>query len=97
MTATRTAGGVPLHFPPTLDVDDDGLIKAPPESDLEGIADAVHVEGLLLFTHRLIGSAKRRGRKPRWYAVNVWRLQLARACLDRALSPSVLPIVFREH
>lgn len=87
MTTTRTADGHPLHFPPSLQpVDEQGRIAPPAPETLPALAQSVAPGELLLFAKRLVSSARKKRRHPRWEAVNASKLALARICLDRALA-----------
>ncbi len=90
MTTARTSGGGSLHFPPFGIIKDSvSVIEPPPAMDLRGMAGAILPSELLVFSRRLVQAAKRRERNPRWQKVNRARLELARLCLDRALSEGI--------
>lgn len=89
MTSTRSTAGTGLHFPPSLDTDDNGVIVAVPGEALPEIAAAVEPGDLLFFAQRLIKGTVRRRRQPRWSAVNKQRLELASLCIMRALADPV--------
>ncbi|MGE3916060.1 MAG: hypothetical protein AB7F78_10215 [Hyphomicrobiaceae bacterium] len=96
MTQTMSARGEPLFFPASYAVGDDGAIVPPKPDEVSRIVDEIAPGEILLFTKRLISTAKKRHRVDRYVHVNRARLVLAKACIDRYLdatsvtSPRVL-------
>lgn len=87
MTYVRVSGGGGLHFPPFNTISDSVSVIEPPAPEaLPGIAAAVHPSELLVFSRKLVQAANKRRHNMRWEKVNRSRLELARLCLDRALS-----------
>lgn len=86
MTTTRAAKGGVIHFPAAIILDSVSVIEPPPSETLPGIAEAVHPAELLIFSKRLVQAARKRNRNVRWQKVNRSRIELARLCLERALS-----------
>lgn len=84
MTQTMSAAGRPLFFPASYAVGDDGAIVPPAPDEISRIVDAIATDELLLFTKRLISTAKKRRRADRYVHVNRARLALARLCIERA-------------
>lgn len=89
MTSTRSMAGTGLHFPPSMATDDQGVIKAAPREVLTATAAAVEPVELLPFARRLLNGVRRRGRQPRWSAVNAQRIELAQLCIARALEEPI--------
>jgi hypothetical protein len=85
MTQTMTIAGKPLFFPSSLKTDAGGVIEPPAPDQLPGIAETVAPGGLLLFTMRLVRSAKNHRLSERWRGVNRSKLALAGLCLERAI------------
>lgn len=86
MTQTLDHSGRPLLFPPWLDADEAGVIRAVPDSHLPALVAQVAPQELFPFMRRLVNGASKRRREARWSAVNRQRLQLLRLCLERLLS-----------
>ena len=89
MTQTLDHARKPIFFPPSLPLDPAGTIEPPPFIDLPAIAAAVHPDELMLFTRRLVASAKKRSRTERYHRLNRRRLELARLCIDRILAENL--------
>ena len=85
MTQAMTLAGRSIFYPPSLAVDDRGLIRTLPHAELKPLAESIAPEGLMTFASRLIRNARKRRHKERWQAVNRQRLELAQLCLERAL------------
>lgn len=90
MTQTLNTAGEPLFFPHTLVMDDAGVIRPRPLSELAAITADVAPDQLLPFVRRLINGTNKRKRQAKWSAVNRQRLELARLCLERALNEGVI-------
>jgi hypothetical protein len=86
MTQTMSAAGKPLFFPASYATDPEGKIVPPAPDELTRIVDEIAPGEILLFTKRLISTAKKRQRSDRYVHVNRARLVLARACIERVLS-----------
>ena len=86
MTTTVSAAGRPIHFPGPLVLGPDGILAAPPRQRIEEIAASVDHDALLTFATRLVRGAKRRRFKASRVALNRCYLELARLCIDRALT-----------
>jgi hypothetical protein len=90
MTTTTSTTGRAIHFPGPLVIGPDGAVIPPPRERLIEIADAVEPNLLLVFSTRLLRGARRRRFKASRAALNRAYLDLARLCIDRALTrPSV--------
>lgn len=86
MSQTIDSAGRPLFFPASMDLDADGHVMPRPLEELASFAEAIAPHEILPFVRRLINTASRRKREPKWEAVNRQRLELAKICIDRALS-----------
>lgn len=83
MTQTMSVAGRPLFFPASYATGDDGAIVPPQPEELTRIVDEIAPHEILLFTKRLIATAKKRKRGIRYQHVNRARLALARLCIER--------------
>lgn len=86
MSSVRLIDGRVLHFPDYDALKVEGDIPVAEDGDLAACVPLIPSCELLLFTGRLVSSARKRRRQPRWAEVNAARLRLARLCIDRALS-----------
>lgn len=82
MSQTMDAMGRPLFFPASMDLDDEGAVIPRPMAELKPFAEAIAPHEILPFVRRLINTASRRKRQPKWAAVNRQRLELARLCIE---------------
>jgi hypothetical protein len=89
MSQTLDRSGRPIFFPPWLETDERGVIRAIPDNQLPALADRVAPDQLFPLIRRLINSTSHRRREARWADVNRQRLALARLCLDRAINESL--------
>lgn len=90
MSQTIDAAGCPLFFPSSMDLDAQGRVMPRPLSELQPFAEAIAPHELLPFVRRIINTASRRKREPKWAAVNRQRLELAKLCLDRAIAECII-------
>ena len=63
-----------------------GFVRSPAPAQLARIASDVAPGELLVFTKRLIWSAKKRRHNPRWQQVNRSRFMVAGLCIERMLA-----------
>lgn len=91
MTTTVLTNGRVLHLPgaPFI-VDSVSTIVALPDAELAAIVPLIRADELLLFTKRLVDGTRKRRFDERWRLVNRSRLELARLCIERALSEQLL-------
>lgn len=87
MSSVRLTNGTVLHLPgaPFI-LDSTSVILAPSDEELAALVPLIPEDDLLLFAGRLVRGARKRRRQPRWAVVNAARLNLARGCLDHALT-----------
>lgn len=90
MTQTIDRTGRPLFFPPSMDMDDAGMIIPRPFEELAMFAANVAPHELFPFIRRLINGTSRRRNHAKWAAVNEQRLLLARLCIERAMTDGTL-------
>lgn len=87
MTSTRLTNGDVLHLPGAPHIKDStGVIQPPSEAELAAFVPLIPMDDILLFTGRLVTGSRKRRRQPRWAAMNMARLKLARMCIDHALA-----------
>ena len=86
MTTTISTTGRAIHFPGPLVIGPDGVLEAPPRERLAEIAEAVDPNLLLVFSTRLLRGARRKRFKANRASLNRAYLDLARMCIDRALT-----------
>lgn len=91
MGHAKTQSGEVIHFPVSLATDANGFIIAPPDNELQALAETVRRGDLYIFARGLLNGARRRQGEPRWAAVNRARLKLAKHCIDRLLSAAGAP------
>ena len=89
MSQTLDRTGRPIFFPPGIETDDCGVILAIADSQLSALAARVAPDQLFPFIRRLINSTSHRRREERWSAVNRQRMQLAKLCIERALTEAI--------
>ena len=87
MSSVSLTDGRVLHVPgaPFI-LDATSVIIAPAAGDLAAVVPLIRYDQLLLFAKRLVDGARKRRFSERHREVNRAKLELARMCIERALS-----------